>query len=346
MKNSDKLAVPDNTVILVTNETQYRDACTALNYKDMINAWNNNDYSCGTEIGIRINSCNFNPINYYKDLKCNIISYEEFKDKWFKYLDSIKTIYYIKSSPDCIVCCTEQVINEKEINKVMNEILNLVEILKDCPKNTELYSTIIGEVEFDEIVSTSEHPVKFKIKNYNSRYSVTSDGRANSAFNGECTLFPSKDQRDWSEFKVPVKYVDGNVYVSNDSMFLSNGETKNGYPCAYCGHSYNMFRKVSQNNIWTKEECILASPEQVTEFFKRMNYAGYYFNSETKELVKDLKIGTKVICADNAIFWNVRTYYGNRKTKEGRFLEIGWKYIVPVSKFDFDNLEANIENSI
>ena len=35
--------------------------------------------------------------------------------------------------------------------KIMNENLNLVEILKDCPKGTKLYSTIHGEVEFDGI---------------------------------------------------------------------------------------------------------------------------------------------------------------------------------------------------
>ena len=30
----------------------------------------------------------------------------------------------------------------------MNENLNLVEILKDCPKGTKLYSTTYGDVEF------------------------------------------------------------------------------------------------------------------------------------------------------------------------------------------------------
>ena len=33
----------------------------------------------------------------------------------------------------------------------MNEKLNLVEILKDCPNVTKLYSTLFGEVEFVEI---------------------------------------------------------------------------------------------------------------------------------------------------------------------------------------------------
>ena len=34
---------------------------------------------------------------------------------------------------------------------IMNENLNLVEILKDCPEGTKLYSPIIGEVEFKRI---------------------------------------------------------------------------------------------------------------------------------------------------------------------------------------------------
>ena len=32
----------------------------------------------------------------------------------------------------------------------MNENLNLVEIMKDCPKGTKFYSTVYGEVEFEE----------------------------------------------------------------------------------------------------------------------------------------------------------------------------------------------------
>ena len=31
----------------------------------------------------------------------------------------------------------------------MNENLNLIEILKDCPKGIKLYSSVFGEVKFD-----------------------------------------------------------------------------------------------------------------------------------------------------------------------------------------------------
>lgn len=83
----------------------------------------------------------------------------------------------------------------------MNENLNLVEILKDCPKGTKLYSTIYGEVEFIGI-STGEYPVKY-LKDDDSLGSATAQGLLLSCFDGECTLFPSKDQRDWSKFTAP-----------------------------------------------------------------------------------------------------------------------------------------------
>ena len=81
----------------------------------------------------------------------------------------------------------------------MNENLNLIEILKDCPKGTKLYSTVYGDVEFDEI-NKGEVSVKF-IKSDGYRGSVSAEGLVLACYDGECTLFPSKKQRDWSKFK-------------------------------------------------------------------------------------------------------------------------------------------------
>ena len=42
----------------------------------------------------------------------------------------------------------------------MNENLNLVEILKDCPKGTKLYSTIYGDVELGEVhLNDNTYPI-------------------------------------------------------------------------------------------------------------------------------------------------------------------------------------------
>ena len=84
----------------------------------------------------------------------------------------------------------------------MNEKINLTKILKDCPNGTKLYSTIFGDVEFCYIDKSSEFPIKLTAEGgYN--YSVSANGRHYIGFDGECTLFPSKDQRDWSKFTAP-----------------------------------------------------------------------------------------------------------------------------------------------
>lgn len=81
----------------------------------------------------------------------------------------------------------------------MNENLNLVEILKNCSKGTKLYSTVYGEVEFKGI-GNGEFPVKY-VKSDGSFGSVTAQGLVLACYDGECTLFPSREQRDWSQFK-------------------------------------------------------------------------------------------------------------------------------------------------
>ena len=92
----------------------------------------------------------------------------------------------------------------------MNENLNLVEILKDCPKGTKLYSIIYGEVEFDGIEYGKEYPVKY-VDSEDMKLTVTAQGLLFSPFDGECTLFPSKEQRDWSKFKPNKKKFDPNT---------------------------------------------------------------------------------------------------------------------------------------
>ena len=86
----------------------------------------------------------------------------------------------------------------------MNEKIDLTKILKDCPRGTKLYSTIYGVVEFDGIDEYDRiYPISFKV-DADSFSTVTPDGRRFEDFDGECTLFPSKEQRDWSKFTVPL----------------------------------------------------------------------------------------------------------------------------------------------
>ena len=83
----------------------------------------------------------------------------------------------------------------------MNKNLNLVEILKDCPEGTKLYLTICGEVKFSHIENDEQPIVVETMTGYIIR--LAQDGRYFSCLDGECTLYPSKDCRDWSKFIAP-----------------------------------------------------------------------------------------------------------------------------------------------
>ena len=89
----------------------------------------------------------------------------------------------------------------------MNENLNLIDILKDCPQGTKLYSTVFGEVKFDRIDTILSHPIVVRIGRIEDDHTETfaADGRLYSYHNGECVLFPSKEERDWNKFNPQPK---------------------------------------------------------------------------------------------------------------------------------------------
>lgn len=103
----------------------------------------------------------------------------------------------------------------------MNENLNLVEILKDCSKGTKLYSTTYGDVELIRVNQNNDvyYPIKIKLSD-DSINSVTTDGRLCEYYNGECILFPSKEQRDWSKFKVKKPKFDPNTLQPFDKVLV------------------------------------------------------------------------------------------------------------------------------
>ena len=84
----------------------------------------------------------------------------------------------------------------------MNENIDLTQILKDCPKGTKFYSTVLGEVTFKDIVDDAKFPIIVSYKCGLYEESFMADGRMLD-YAGECTLFPSKGQRDWSKFTAP-----------------------------------------------------------------------------------------------------------------------------------------------
>lgn len=98
----------------------------------------------------------------------------------------------------------------------MNENINLCEILKDCPKDTKLYCTFLGDVLFSKIVNN-----KIFVHIGNTEYSFYSDGKF--ICDGECVIFPSREQRDWSKFEVPIKRFNSKDFKPFDKVLLRDG---------------------------------------------------------------------------------------------------------------------------
>ena len=123
----------------------------------------------------------------------------------------------------------------------MNENLDLTKILEGCPIGTKLYSTIFGNVSLKEIVSDREYPIIMSqgIKTI----PITKEGKYILYYDGECTLFPDKDQRDWSKFerfwdKPKVEKFDPNTLQPFDKVLAKDGFPSK-WTCSFFSHMDN-----------------------------------------------------------------------------------------------------------
>ena len=84
----------------------------------------------------------------------------------------------------------------------MNENLDLTIILKGCPGGTEFYHAGFGRVWFVGIDLDSDYPIRLSLNNDPCDNTfLTKKGTVNVQYDGECILFPSRTQRDWSKFE-------------------------------------------------------------------------------------------------------------------------------------------------
>lgn len=225
----------------------------------------------------------------------------------------------------------------------MNENLNLVEILKDCPKGTKLYSTLFGEVLYND--TYNNHHIRFS-SNSGDLYYVFNDGRYYDNEDGECILFPSRDQRDWNKF-IPVIYKNGNILIdSMGSCFICNGKYSRKIPCARCGvTSVGLFvSNPDGNNGWTDRPVRLATKDEEAVFFTQMFEAGYGWDAKTKTLYKEYPINTPMmVYSEHDGQWLLAYYAGNKKVyKNSKRQEdlptsstCAYTIMVPIKDFDF-----------
>lgn len=231
----------------------------------------------------------------------------------------------------------------------MNKNLNLVDILKNCPKGTKLYSSIYGEVKFLRIGQDDKSPIECIASKNGSNCNFTKDGRALSLYNGECVLFPSKDQRDWSKFKVEPEMIDGEIYTCrfNGDIYIFIYQQHNIYKTK-CYVGMNLFTGI------LLQYCITNNNEAVTSICKATNEDkealliglhryDFKWDEEKKELIKmepQFDISTlqhfdKVLVRDyDAQMWKCDFYNSHIKGLNTPFRTItSWyKQCIPYNK--------------
>ncbi len=166
----------------------------------------------------------------------------------------------------------------------MNENLNLVEILKDCPEGTKLYSTTYGDVELVNVYQDKGtlYPIVIKIPSssadtFTCERSFDKDGRIFADYSGECLLFPSRNQRDWSKFNIKKVKFDPKTFQPFDKVLVRdiNSEKwkiqlfshiiKDCFPYEYhcIGSCYNF---CIPNNDDTKH--LVGTTDEAPEFYR------------------------------------------------------------------------------
>ena len=170
----------------------------------------------------------------------------------------------------------------------MNENLNLVEILKDCPKGTKLYSSVFGSVEFDHVDICVNYPIVIRLKGEEGYESLTSEGKVFVDYDGECILFPSREQRDWSKFKPTCEFNDGDIVATKTGSWIgiTTGGHAHSYMPTYCVLSHNREVKLyfGRKEKWRFNR--LATEEERQKLFDAIKLNGYKWNAEIKPLEK------------------------------------------------------------
>ena len=165
---------------------------------------------------------------------------------------------------------------------------NIAEILKDCPKGTNLYSTILGEVEY---LKYKDDTIWVNRTSIGVSYSFDQFGRYLSIEDSECVLFPSKENRDWRTFQIPFKDGDiiadehGNIAIYKGTMWYNKKLAD--YYCGYRKWDNHFISEPKKDgHFGLIKEIRFSTEDEKQKLFDAIKANGYMWNAETNTLEK------------------------------------------------------------
>lgn len=225
--------------------------------------------------------------------------------------------------------------------------MNIAKILKDTHRGTKLYSPAFGEVTFMNVTSDIIN-VKDSVKIERTFYS---DGKF--YVGGECMLFPSRENRDWSKFTTcPFKdgdiisktYSDGTKYIAIFSHIGGIKPEVVNYHCYVRGDGKLVTGKDYGIGVYT--EYSLASEKDREFIFKNLREKGYYWDASIK-IVKPsylkFKVGDTIHKEGYPDFEILAIEQDRYKMRDGyllRFIDQHEWEIKEIKKFDISSLKT------
>ena len=190
----------------------------------------------------------------------------------------------------------------------MNEKLNLVEILKDCPRGMELDCTMYDNATFEGVVENRVFPIRI-IVGGGTTMVLTKYGQYTDDDFAKCVIFP-KGETTWEGFVPPHKFKDGdilsyqNARLSNRTIYIYRYH-KRFNTSYYVSLSFDPKKSLIICNKGDLALCAydltvrFATEEEKQKLFKAIKDNGYEWNAETKTLKKlvkpKFKVGDKLV---------------------------------------------------
>ena len=185
------------------------------------------------------------------------------------------------------------------------EKINLVELLKDCPKGMELdcamYENVtLLNVDTDDI---EIYPIKV-VRKDGHIIKLTEYGQYLNRKDAKCIIFP-KGKTTWEGFVPPCKFKDGDiVYIktkgyNHNEFIIIFKEIKNDHIHKHTCFAYQVLY-TSPNavcHLVDIEEIRIATEEEKQKLFDAIKDNGYKWNAETKTLENikpKFKVGDRI----------------------------------------------------
>lgn len=180
-------------------------------------------------------------------------------------------------------------------------MVNIVEIVDKLPIGTKLYSTICGECTIKKIYKGLGFDV---ISKDGITYNFSYDGRFD--LNGECCIFPSKENRDWNTFikvEIPFEPKIGDIVANNIGViFIYSGnfsEFNDKTKFAIYPDVLETYYDVTIGDNWFEisKAVRYATADEEGLLFDIMNKNGYVYN-ELKNCIskkRKFKVGERIM---------------------------------------------------